>query len=74
MDAVLTSIFVTVAVAHFLALFIPGTDFVLVVKSTIRNKGDNTISIAFCITLANAVYIVIFQLVLALFSLHQFQQ
>lgn len=52
MDAVLTSIFVTVAVAHFLALFIPDTNFVLVVKSTIRNKGDNTIGISFCITLA----------------------
>lgn len=74
MDAVLTSIFVTVAVAHFLELFIPGTDFVLVVKSTIHNnKGDNTISITFCITLANAVYIVIFQLVWALSSRHQFQ-
>ncbi len=74
MDAVLTSIFVTVAVAHFRALFIPGTDFVLVVKSTVRNNGDNTISITFCITLANAVYIVIFQLVWALSSRHQFQQ
>lgn len=73
MDAVLTSIFVTVAVAHFLALFIPDTDFVLVVKSTIRNNGDNTISITFCITLPNAVYIVIFQSVWALSSLHQFQ-
>lgn len=73
MDAVLTSIFVTVAVAHFLALFIPGTDCVLVVNSTIRNNGDNTISITFCITLANAVYIVIFQSVWALSSLHQFQ-
>lgn len=52
MDAVLTSISVTVAVAHFLALFIPDTNFVLVVKSTIRNKGDNTIGISFCITLA----------------------
>lgn len=74
MDSVLTSIFVTVAVAHFRALFIPETDFVLVVKSTIRNKGDNTISITCCITLANAVYIVIFQLVWALSLLHQFQQ
>lgn len=74
MDAVLTSIFVTVAVAHFLALFIPGTDFVLVVKSTIRNNGDNTISITVCITLPNTVYIVIFQSVWALSSLHQFQQ
>ncbi|TXX97145.1 lysine transporter LysE, partial [Vibrio mimicus] len=39
MDVGLTSIFVTVAIAHFLALLSPGPDFVLVVKSAIRNKG-----------------------------------
>ncbi|EGR4437042.1 lysine transporter LysE [Vibrio cholerae] len=57
MDVGLTSIFVTVAVAHFLALLSPGPDFVLVVKSAIRNKGKNAIGIAVGIALANAVYI-----------------
>lgn len=57
MDVGLTSIFVTVAVAHFLALLSPGPDFVLVVKSSIRNKGKNAIGIAVGIALANAVYI-----------------
>ncbi|AOW84124.1 LysE family translocator [Vibrio mimicus] len=57
MDVGLTSIFVTVVVAHFLALLSPGPDFVLVVKSAIRNKGKNAIGIAVGIALANAVYI-----------------
>ncbi|WP_417883218.1 LysE family translocator [Vibrio rumoiensis] len=57
MDVTLTSIFITVAVAHFLALLSPGPDFVLVVKSAIRNKGRNAIGIALGIAVANAVYI-----------------
>ena len=53
----LTSIFITVALAHFLALLSPGPDFILVVKSAIRNKSKSAIGVAFGIALANAVYI-----------------
>ena len=57
MDVSLFSIFVTVAVAHFLALLSPGPDFVLVVKSAIKNKGSNAVGVALGIAIANAVYI-----------------
>jgi|TARA_R110002060_G_scaffold71863_1_gene80480 threonine/homoserine/homoserine lactone efflux protein len=57
MDVNLLSIFVTVAIAHFLALLSPGPDFVLVVKSAIRNEGKNAIGIALGIASANALYI-----------------
>ena len=39
MDINLLGIFITVALAHFLALLSPGPDFVLVVKSAIKNDG-----------------------------------
>ena len=45
------------AIAHFLALLSPGPDFVLVVKSAIRNKDRNAIGVALGIAIANAVYI-----------------
>jgi threonine/homoserine/homoserine lactone efflux protein len=57
MDVNLFGIFVTVAIAHFLALLSPGPDFVLVVKSAIRNKGKNAIGVALGIASANALYI-----------------
>ena len=57
MDVNLLGIFVTVAIAHFLALLSPGPDFILVVKSAIKNKGKNAIGVALGIALANAVYI-----------------
>ena len=57
MDISLFSIFVTVAIAHFLALLSPGPDFVLVVKSAIRNEGKNAIGVALGIASANALYI-----------------
>lgn len=57
MDINLLSIFVTVAIAHFLALISPGPDFVLVVKSAIKNDGKNAIGVALGIASANAVYI-----------------
>jgi len=57
MDVNLLGIFVTVAIAHFLALLSPGPDFVLVVKSTIKNEGKNAIGVALGIASANAVYI-----------------
>ncbi len=57
MDVNLLGIFVTVAIAHFLALLSPGPDFVLVVKSAIRNEGKNAIGVALGIASANALYI-----------------
>jgi len=57
MDVNLLAIFVTVAIAHFLALLSPGPDFVLVVKSAIRNDGKSAIGIALGIASANALYI-----------------
>lgn len=57
MDLGLLGIFVTVALAHFLALLSPGPDFVLVVKSAIKNNGKNAVGIALGIASANAVYI-----------------
>jgi len=57
MDVSLLGIFVTVAIAHFLALLSPGPDFVLVVKSAIKNNGKNAIGVALGIASANAAYI-----------------
>ncbi|WP_122080840.1 LysE family translocator [Vibrio coralliirubri] len=59
MDAGLVGVFVTVAIAHFLALLSPGPDFVIVVKSAVRNKGRKALGVAFGIASANAVYIVL---------------
>jgi len=59
MDMSLTSIFITVALAHFLALLSPGPDFLLIVKSAISNKTKNAIGVALGIAIANAVYIVL---------------
>lgn len=57
MDWALFSIFVTVAIAHFLALLSPGPDFVLVVKSAIKNGPKKSIGVAAGIASANALYI-----------------
>jgi len=57
MDWALFSIFITVAIAHFLALLSPGPDFVLVVKSAIKNGPRKSIGVAFGIASANALYI-----------------
>ena len=57
MDISLLGVFLTVAVAHFLALLSPGPDFVLVVKSAIKNDSKNVIGIALGIASANALYI-----------------
>ncbi|KAA8679781.1 MULTISPECIES: LysE family transporter [Vibrio] len=57
MDAGLLGIFITVAIAHFLALLSPGPDFVIVVKSAVRNKGKKALGVALGIASANAVYI-----------------
>ena len=57
MDWALFSIFVTVAIAHFLALLSPGPDFVLIVKSAIKNGPKKSIGVAAGIASANALYI-----------------
>ncbi len=57
MEISLFGMFVTVAVAHFLALISPGPDFILVVKSAIKNGSKKSISVAAGIASANAVYI-----------------
>ncbi len=46
MDVSLFGMFVTVAIAHFLALLSPGPDFVLVVKSAIKNSGNRAVGVA----------------------------
>ncbi|RMX08357.1 lysine transporter LysE [Corticibacter populi] len=53
----LTTIFVTVALAHFLALLSPGPDFVLVVKSAIRHPARVAAGVAVGIATGNALYI-----------------
>ncbi|WP_267903008.1 LysE family translocator [Nitrincola iocasae] len=57
MELNLISIFITVAVAHFLALLSPGPDFVLVVKSAFKGNRKNAVGVALGIATANAVYI-----------------
>ncbi len=57
MDINLFGIFFTVAIAHFLALLSPGPDFVLVVKSAMRNQGKNAIGVTLGIVSAKALYI-----------------
>lgn len=57
MDLGFIGIFLTVAIAHFLALLSPGPDFILVVKSAIKNGAKNSIGIAAGIASANALYI-----------------
>lgn len=51
------AIITTVVVAHFLALISPGPDFLLIVKSAVRNKKTQAIGVAFGIASANAIYI-----------------
>ena len=50
---------VTVVLAHLIALLSPGPDFILVVKSGIRNTTKNAIGVAFGIASANAIYIIL---------------
>lgn len=51
------SVITTVVIAHFLALISPGPDFLLVVRSALRNTRRRAIGIALGIALANGVYI-----------------
>lgn len=59
MDAQTLSLIGTVILAHFLALISPGPDFLLVVRSAMRNVWQRAIGVAFGIALANAIYIYI---------------
>ena len=47
----------TVVLAHFLALVSPGPDFLLVVRSALRNTRQRALGVACGIALANAIYI-----------------
>ena len=55
----LPPIIIGVVLAHFLALLSPGPDFLIVVKTGIKNTKTTAIGVAIGIALANAVYIVI---------------
>jgi len=57
MNASSYAIFFTVALAHFLALLSPGPDFLLIVKSAIKNGSRKSTGIAAGISSANALYI-----------------
>jgi len=57
MEVSLIGIFATVVFAHFLALISPGPDFVILVKSAIKNESKKAIGVALGISIANALYI-----------------
>ncbi|GAC24317.1 threonine efflux protein [Paraglaciecola mesophila KMM 241] len=57
MEMSLIGIFATVVFAHFLALISPGPDFVILVKSAIKNESKKAIGVALGISIANALYI-----------------
>jgi threonine/homoserine/homoserine lactone efflux protein len=47
----------TVVVAHFLALISPGPDFLLIVKSAVKNRKSQAVGVALGIATANGIYI-----------------
>ena len=51
------SMIMTVIVAHLLALISPGPDFLLVVRSAIRNTRRKALGVALGIAFANGFYI-----------------
>ena len=57
MEVSLIGVFATVVFAHFLALISPGPDFVILVKSAIKNERKKAIGVALGISIANAFYI-----------------
>jgi len=57
MEINILGIFLTVVFAHFLALISPGPDFVILVKSAVKNDSKKAIGVAFGISIANALYI-----------------
>ena len=63
MDINTTTIFITVALAHFVALLSPGPDFLLVVKSAVRNKKQVAIGVALGIACTALAYLLFFRLI-----------
>lgn len=59
MDTQTFSIVMTVVIAHFLALISPGPDFLMMVRSALRNSRRRAIGMALGIALANGIYIVL---------------
>ncbi|WP_373778122.1 LysE family translocator [Glaesserella sp.] len=59
MSADVITLITTIVVAHFLALISPGPDFLLVVRSALRNTRRRAIGVALGISLANGIYIVL---------------
>lgn len=57
MDTQTWSIIITVVAAHFLALISPGPDFLMMVRSALRNSRRRAIGVALGIALANGIYI-----------------
>ena len=49
----------TVVIAHFLALISPGPDFLMVVRSALRNTRRRAVGVSLGIALANGIYIVL---------------
>ena len=57
MDASVLPVLLTVVTAHFLALVSPGPDFMLLVKSGIRNNARHALGLPLGIACANVIYI-----------------
>ena len=56
-DMLSFSMIMTVIVAHLLALISPGPDFLLVVRSAIRNTRRKALGVALGIAFANGFYV-----------------
>lgn len=52
-------IIMTVMIAHLLALLSPGPDFLLIVRSSLKNTRKNAIGVVLGICVANAIYIIL---------------
>lgn len=57
MSTQVLALLATVVAAHFLALISPGPDFLLIVRSSLRNGKRNAIGVAGGIAVANGLYI-----------------
>ena len=57
MELSLFAILTTVVVTHLIALVSPGPDFLLIVKSAVRNTKSNALGVVFGISTANGLYI-----------------
>lgn len=59
MDTQTWTLIMTVVIAHFLALISPGPDFLMLVRSALRNSPRRAMGMALGIALANGVYIIL---------------